>query len=359
MPFWKKKKPPAQDADDFHTKVDAFWKWFESRSQYFLDQIDAGKCGDLQPEISKNVNAMWPSFAWVFGPPPEGKNGHSFTLSGEGLIERQFLTEEWLRRAPEIENWTFYASRQPGDVQPQVTMEIGENSFEFGGFWVSPVIDEENELVDITAWHPSFETAEENIKSTALFLMLDEILGEYGVDTWLGVIETSDAKLAEAMPALELRDFLHDLEVERGWKKYPPPESYSLYQLPEPTNTYLRGDTVSGTSSNMKLVGKYLNNHGPVENDLEGSGAEFLFIAFDSGILPDGEQVIFRGEIEDALDSALRAESAGHVTGGAIGQQFTYIDVINFRGAGGRALLEQAIVAKGLPESTAIHQFTE
>jgi len=194
---------------------------------------------------------------------------------------------------------------------------------------------------------------------TPLFLMLDEVLGEYGVDNWIGQIETSDGKLADSMPALELRDFLHDLEIERGWRKYPPPQCFSVYSLKEPPGGFLRGDAYAGSTNCMRLVNEYLRNEGPIENPLDGSGAEILFVAFDSGILPEGGAVEFRGQIEDALEAALAKENAGQVLGGAIGVEFSYIDLINFKGARGRELIEQAICDKGLPESTAIHPFTQ
>ncbi len=363
MAFWnrKKKNVPGQPAaeEHFSEKVSRFWEWYSDRANHLFEEIEAGRCGELHPEVSAKVNELWPTFAWVFGPPPEGKTGHSFTLSGEGILARQFLTEEWLRRAPDLDNWTFYASRQPDEFRPGLTIEINGHSFDFGGFWISPQLDEDREMVDITAWHPEFEKADERTSSTVLFLMLDEILGEYGVDTWLGVIETSDKKLAEAMPGGELREYLHNLEVTRGWKKYPPPETYSVYELPELTDEYLRGDTICGTTCNMKLVGAYLKNHGPVEDPVEGSGAEFLFVALDSRVLPEGEEVNFRGELEDAISKALEKENAGLVTGGATGRQFSYIDFINFKGRDGLKLVHRVLEMKKIPDSSAIHRFTE
>ncbi len=68
------------------------------------------------------VNELSPGFAWVFGPGADGI-GHSFTLSGEGVIHRQLLALQWLSRAPVINGWTFYAARQPGPISGH-TIEI-------------------------------------------------------------------------------------------------------------------------------------------------------------------------------------------------------------------------------------------
>ena len=45
----------------------------------------------------------------MLGPGENG--GHSFTLSGEGNLHRQLLTQYWVSRAPTLEGWTFYPAR--------------------------------------------------------------------------------------------------------------------------------------------------------------------------------------------------------------------------------------------------------
>ncbi|MEO0415780.1 MAG: hypothetical protein AAF226_12615, partial [Verrucomicrobiota bacterium] len=229
MPFWKK-KPKVDQSLTFKQRVADFWKWFPSVADEFYQTIEEGNCGDLQPQTTHAVHKMWERFAWVYGPGDDEKGGHSLTVSGEGIKARQFLAEYWLSQAPELDNWTFHSSRQPGMFESHLELDIGGIKFAFGGFWITPELDEERQVVHITAWHPGFEQAEESQKQTALFILLDEILGEYGTDQWLGAIETSDDRLADAIPGLELREYLHDLEIKHGWKKYPPTQTFSTYE---------------------------------------------------------------------------------------------------------------------------------
>ena len=354
--FGKKKKSRATAT--FKDRVDHFWKWYSAVAGDYYDAIEAGNCGDLLTEISIKVNEMWSDFAWVFGPGPEEKGGHSFTISGEGLLSRQLLAEYCVSRAPELPGWTFYSSRQPGAVSADVSIGMGEVSFDFGGLWVTPKLDEENEFIHLTAWHPAFETAEEGQGNTALFIMLDEVLGEHGTDQWLGEINTSDKELAGAIPVLELRDYLHDLEVERGWKEYPPSETYSVYQMDGPDDRFLRSDTMTGSSCYLDLIGNYLDEEGPLQTDpIAESGAEFVFISYPEATAPAGSEANFRGEIEDALEIEFDNSSTGRLIGGALGIDNSYIDAVIFDGENSMAAITKVLRDRQLPSGTCVNFF--
>src|SRR5262249_37179129 len=118
-----KKKVPVQE-QTFKSRVESFWHWYAQVADRFYRTIEGGKCPDLAPEVSASIDKMLPGFAWVFGPGPD-RQGHSFTLSGEGAPHRQLLCLYWSSRAPALKGWTFYASRQPGSIEG-IKMMIGE-----------------------------------------------------------------------------------------------------------------------------------------------------------------------------------------------------------------------------------------
>lgn len=341
--FWKTKK------STFKQRVDKFWAWFEPVAQQYFDMIEDGRCGDLAGPIGKQVDVIWPDFQWVFGPGPVHRGGHSFTLSGGGDPHGQFLAQQWLQAAPELKGWTFYASRQPGDITGDMQFDIEGHSFGIADLQLAPKLDEERQLVHVDVWHPEFCQASEGIRDTALFLILDEVLGEFGTGQWLGAINVVDAEPQEAIPSSLFRDYLHDLEVERGWRKLPPTESYTSYQLPNPSNEFARSDTVVGTTSHMRLIEDFLEASGPLPEDpLEGSGAEFAYIEFSSEVLPQGNEAEIRGQIEDSLAEYL--ELHGRVLGGAIGTRQSYIDLLLTDGAESLKRLK-----KGVRQSEILH----
>lgn len=326
MLFRRKTKTPFQLA--YNQRVAAFWNWYKEQAERFYTTIEAGKCAELAKEVSQNTNHFLPGFAWVFGPGPKGQGGHSFTLSPEGNAHQRLLTEYWLALAPQLPGWTFYASRQASpNFGPQVAIEIKGRSFKAGEIWVTPHPQADTQLINLTAWHPAFAEIPHEAAYQLLFIMLDEALGEDAVEHHIGEIHLRDNKLAKSFPVHELNE-----EVERiraHWDNPKPMGNYTVYRLPEPDNSFVRSDTIIGQTRHPKLIQDYLREAGRLKEDpFDGKGARFVFLAFDSASLPEGDEAIRRGEIEDALDNALKPQGLGEVLGGAIGHNQTYVDLL-------------------------------
>jgi hypothetical protein len=352
-----KKKPTPDQAPTLKTRVESFWKWYAVVGPRFYETIESKKCADLAGEVSAKVDELLPGFAWVFGP-GANKQGHSFTLSGEGVIHHQLITLYWLSRAPSLPGCTFYASRQPGSIKGQ-TIKMGEQVFDPVEFWITPVIDDDLEKIDITAWHPMFESLKEQQRQTILYLFLDELFGEYGTDQFIGRIELGDRRLADAIPLAELLDFVNKIKAERGWKKYPPGECFSSYECKEPHDRFPRGDVFVGTTANFRLIRDYLNAEGELENPLKNTEADYVFVSFENAILPKGGESAARGVIEDALDVALKSAFSGQVLGGAYGTSNAYIDLMIFDGVNSLEIIKNVLREKQLPPGTEIHFFAK
>lgn len=312
----------------FKQGVAEFWNWFSRHERRFYDTIEAGRCADLAKETGEAVDRWLGGLAWVYGPGLE-KGSHSLTLSPEGILPRQFLTDYWLSQAPQFPRWIFHSSRQASKFSGG-EIRIGPHSFTRDATWVSTFVDEQEEELDITLWHPLFSEIDEKLRGTVGFLWLDEMLGEHGTCMWIGEIKFSDNRLREAIPIAELPELIAQTAAEQGWKKLPPGQSCSVYQLPEPNESYLRSDTIAGTTCCMPVIHDYLEHRGKSENPLKNKGADFLFAAFSSGHLRPGEESASRGELEDALASVLTKNCDGQVIGGATGIRNSYIDVVAF-----------------------------
>jgi hypothetical protein len=340
----------------FKSRVEAFWEWFAANAARFYDTIEAGNCPELEPEVSAMLKKVLPGFAWVFGP-GENDIGHSFTLSAEGDLHRQFLTSFWLDIAPQIAGWTFYGSRQPSVLNPDMTIEIADLKFSAGELLIDATVNKEQEKIDLKAWHPHFPTFHEQQQYSILFIFLDEALGETGTQSWIGEIEITDALSPKSVPVSDLKRLVDNVAKACEWEKLPPDQTYTLYQLPDPSNAFPRADTISGTTSNFQLLAEYLNAEGKIEDVLEGTGAEFLYLDIDPQIFPAGSEVETRGQIEDALDEALRSQLSGRIFGGAFGLSAAYIDLVIFDGKQSLQLVEETMDQLNLAERYNICQF--
>ena len=276
-----------------------------------LSTIDDKRCGDLQGGVSKHVDELGPGFGWVFGP-GEDPARHSFTLTGEGVVERQILAQYWQSRAPQLPGWCFYSSRQPSHDAPTWKINMGGESFEPTAFWCSVFLNEQDEKFDITVWHPLFAKLPKDEHFRILFIVLDELFGEFGTQRWLGEIKISDERLSESMPVVELRDYVNAETARREWKLIPPGENCSLFRF-DTAKDFPRGDVLTWTTVVPSLVHELFDSEGKPPDLLEGTCAQFLFLKLPLEMFPRGREVSVRGEIEDELHAALKAAASGMV----------------------------------------------
>lgn len=356
LSLFQRKSQPGTELT-FKGRVRAFWDWYSQAAPRFYQVIESRDCPSLAEEVSTTVGNLIPGFAWVFGPGENGV-GHSFTLSAEGHPHRQLLSLYWLAQAPALKGWTFYAARQPGSIRGQ-RLEIAGVSFDPLEFWVTPTLNRQSEKLDIQAWHPRFGSMAERERWTVLFLFLDEVLGEYGTQQWIGEIELGQERLTESIPLEELRDYTQCVQAETGWKKMPPGEIAVLYQMNTPHDRFLRGDVVTGTTMHARLLSEYLKAEGELEDPLAGTGADFVFVTFDAESLPKGNEAAARGKIEDALEAALKTSAAGRLLGGAWGTRHAYIDLLLFDGAQSLEIVRDALRTRSVPAGASINYFAK
>jgi len=349
------RRKAAPEPLTFNARVDLFWRWFQEVAPRFYETIEAGKCASLADETSAKVDELLPGLSWVYGPGADGK-GHSLTLTGEGVIHRQLRTLQWLSRQPKIEGWTFYAARQPGPIKGHV-IEMAGTRFDPQAIWVTPSIDEEHQNVDITVWHPSWGQIDTRQQGTITFLFLDESLGEYGTDWWIGEIGYGKDKLAGSFPLEELAGYLDVTARERGWKKHPPGELWTLYSIKERIGGFPRSDIITQVTAVPRLFNEFSEAEGELADPLSGTGADYVYVSMDVNFFPKGKEATRRGEIEEAIDAALKPFDGGKCIGGACGTERMYCDFLIFDGRRSLAAITDTLKAQGVPRGTMIEYF--
>lgn len=320
-----------------------------------LASIDDKRCGDLTEEVSRNVDALGGRFGWVFGP-GDGGARHSFTLTGEGVVERQILAQYWESRAPKLAGWSFYSSRQASLVQPSWEVEMHGETFNPAAFWCAVFIDDQAEKFDITVWHPLFAKLPKKEQFRILFIVLDELFGEFGTQRWLGEIKMADDRLAESMPIAELRDFVTAETAKREWKLIPPGECVSLFRFEE-ARDFPRGDVLTWATRVPSLMLELSDTEGKPTDLIEGSGADFVFVTIPKEMLPKGGEVDARFEIEEAFENALQSAQSGTVIGGSLGPNGGYVDVLIFDGNKSLEIITSVMRQIGMPKAASVFRF--
>jgi len=353
------RKPKSPIRTSFRQNVTMFWDWYAQRADRFLETIDAGRCEDLTPEITAAVDEYLPCLAWEFGPAAAGQTGRSFTLSPEGNPHRRFLSEHCVAQAPKLPGWTFYASRQPSpSFSANDVFQMHGEEIRSGEIWVTAHPQQDHQLINLSAWHPSFERLPEKSAYQIVFILLDDALGEDTVEHQIGDVHIRNNKLAGSLPIHELREEVE--KINRNWEQPAPINCYRSYQLPEPSDEFPRADTIAGSTRHHRLINEFLLNEGKLDEDpFVGTGAVLAYVSIPTSALPRGDEARGRGELEDAVIASLERRGQGELIGGAIGVIYSYIDLLIYDHLE-HAIpsLQEALQSLDLPEgATSLHPF--
>ena len=345
----------------FKERVELFWQWYADVAPRFFETIESGECDSLVDEVSQFMGENMPGLAWVFG--PGEKDGHSFTVSGEGMVAKQLLAEYWFSQAAELSGWTFYQSRQANRDLNDVAIEIqGLGHVDAENYLIRTTVDDERQTLDIVAWHHLYEKLPEEHHIQLLFLLLDEALGEFGTQAWIGDISIAEVDESELDGRIvhrltELPKFISDVQRYHQWEKHSPLQSYTSYTIRQQQET-LRGDTVAGTTCIPRLVFALIDEGGKLgEDPLSDTGASMAFLEIDGEVFPDGEQAPVRHNIEEALEERLEGDCLGRTLGGAAGLNASYIDLLLIDGDRSRAAVEETLAGLELSGRYRWHPF--
>lgn len=175
------------------SKEAAFWGWFQTNEvRLFEFENDRERIFD---ELRTQLDMVEPGLTFEFGPKEQGKR--EFVISADGVRERFPSVMKLADAAPSLPRWKITKFRQRSDFQGSVS---------FNGLEISPeqlkfTIEPDGNKVGLTVFMDGY-TADEHLKyAGVVYLMLDQTLGEYDVETKVGFIElkpsSATSKLAK------------------------------------------------------------------------------------------------------------------------------------------------------------------
>lgn len=359
------------DETTYKQRVELFWQWFTESADELVQNIDQGQADldldrsedsasapETKSDIAKTVNAvmdMWlPGFNYVFG--SEAGKGYSFTLSPNGDVDLRFLAEYWLSRAPKIEGWRFFSSRQPG-LDGEFNIEIEGVNFSSADVRFGVEVDQEKEVVDVVVGHPNF-VEDDDINSQVAFIFLDEALGEVGTEMWIGKIELAGAESKTPIVIKSLATEVVSLASMHQWEKQTPEKTYTGYSVEKPGEGYPRSDTIAGATCHFQLVGEFMEREGLLNSDpVAPHGARFVYLAIDATDFDPENEVQRRVEIEENLNELLIEHGSGRVLGGATGISHAYIDLMLVDGEASIDLIQQSMELQNLATRYRVEPF--
>ena len=198
--------------------IEAFWAWWRARSDEFAETVNDGRSGELGALVSMYVDSLGAGLSWEMGP---GKaSQHHLALSSAGNPELRVLTERWLSRAPKPdEHWEYYAAKQRSPGLP-IGVGIGGLRISFDEMRLGLTEDQTRQRVDLKAFHPQLFELDEKSRGIALYVFLDHLLGEDGVERWLGLVEVVEEEPGEALDPAAAREALDGFAASATSEKW-------------------------------------------------------------------------------------------------------------------------------------------
>jgi hypothetical protein len=182
------------------TAQEQFWVWFVAHERELFD-FDPNQVAERErifDELQGELRKVDPDLTFEFGP---NEPRREFVISAGG-IQRAFPAVVWLARAaPALEQWqvTAFRPRRP----PLQVVEFGEERVAPEEVQFSLL--DNGKIAGIHLFIHGFRDDDADLKQIAYFL-LDGALGEYDVESRLGLIEIFSPQTATAGTRCPLAD---------------------------------------------------------------------------------------------------------------------------------------------------------
>lgn len=177
----------------------SFWNWFAGNTKA-LARIKTGN-EPITVELTRRLQQVHPDLVWELS-----TQGREFIVSADGLRSAFPAVKSLVKAAPRLKGWKIVAFR-PRRKAAQVT---------FGGVTLGPneVFFRVTKGRRLEILHPS-KVNPGNDVTAVVFLLLDQVLGEYDVETQIGDLEIQPLA---GKPTPDLRPLTKLSAVVDGWK---------------------------------------------------------------------------------------------------------------------------------------------
>ncbi|MEO7456225.1 MAG: hypothetical protein ABIY52_08180 [Gemmatimonadaceae bacterium] len=157
-----------------------FWQWFQVHDEeLFHLERDMERVFD---ELAAALKPVHPDLVFEFSAVRDGVR--EFVISAGGLKDAFPAVAALAASAPDMPRWTVVPFRQPRGLG---TVKFGGVEIRGADIIVLPEVNDS--LVDIQLFVPGYKSTSQSIFEQIAFLLLDQALGEFAVETSLGSIE--------------------------------------------------------------------------------------------------------------------------------------------------------------------------
>lgn len=330
-------------------RIAKWWQGFPAQTSRLSALFKQEAEWDLPAWMEANLQGIHPNLMWEYGPAVKGE-GHRLVITPESHRELRPLVMTILKQAPQIPGWEFYGYRLPEDVEQAELMVQARTEGTLADVTFRPAIGD-GKRIDLTYYSPRAKKTDDPQALNEVFVGTEVLLGEEMLDKWVGGISVEPlpkpgllgslfggAKKppSNLLPLPRLHDTVQALA--KSVVDQLPRESYgdrhenaswSTYEMqPEQADDYLhRDDILVGSSMDTDLLMAMQPGGGFHSGRFSRLNERFCYVKIDASEIEMADRLEARGELEEDLHAALKANKSGAQIGGAVGLRYVYIDL--------------------------------
>jgi hypothetical protein len=202
-----------RNAGDGGAIVD-FWAWWPTVCAEAEAAIAGGGWEELTPQFARRVEAIHPGLEWEFTRGTTAK--HALVVSAGGVPELRPIAARWGALAPAADaTWEYHTARQPDPTVLEHMIGLGDGvELDLAQLRIAFTRAGDSPELDVIVFHPGFRMLGDNVQARVAFLTLDWLLGEDGVEEWIGAIAWETAEPEDAAEPRELAAAVEALREE-------------------------------------------------------------------------------------------------------------------------------------------------
>jgi hypothetical protein len=163
------------------SREERFWLWFQKHSDRLLRfEVDRERVFD---ELAGALHRVDKGLMFEFGPVRNGRR--EFVVSADGIREHFPAVRRLVEAAPSLQEWTITPFRPPASLD--LVVEYGGVSLGPDDVWF--LAQPDRDRVGLTLFVKGLTEENSRTLGSAGFILLDNALGEYAVETHVGFIE--------------------------------------------------------------------------------------------------------------------------------------------------------------------------
>jgi hypothetical protein len=192
--------------------ITRFWSWWDAKgAQQTAAALADGGSERIFGPLARHLAAIHPDLIWEFGIGSRGEN--LLVVTSEGDPRLRAITSRWRQAAPpDNEFWAYSNFRPPAADAATSVLTLGGAQIDVTSVTVSADVSRSH--VDVTMYHPGFADLPPDQHMVTAFMLLDTVLGEAAVDSWVGTVTAGLEPPSGLVPLIELPTVVSELEAE-------------------------------------------------------------------------------------------------------------------------------------------------